>query len=357
MKLTDQQFLFELLSTPSPTGFELAGQKKWLSYIKKHTKITGNDAYGSAWGTIKGAKKGLTIMLESHADEIGYMTKYITDDGFIHIDRIGGSDAATARGRKVNILTKKGPVPGIIGNTAIHIREWRDEKAPKMHELYIDVGAKDKKEVEKLGIRVGLPIVYDYNPYLLGKDLLVSRALDNRIGGYILAQVAKQISKKTKDLAGQVHFVNAVQEEIGGFGASMVTNRLKPDIAICLDVCHSTDTPGIDKTKFGGNKLRSGPTITHGTCNHPLLVERIVDVAKKKKIDIQHEASAYHSGTDTDKIFQVAEGIPSALVSLPLRYMHSVVEAVSIKDIESTVDLLASVVLSLRSNDQFTLSL
>lgn len=357
MKLTDQAFLFDLLNTPSPTGFELEGQKKWLSFVKKHTKTSGNDAYGSAWGTVKGAKKGLTIMLESHADEIGYMTKYITDEGFIHIDRIGGSDAATARGRKVAILTKKGPVHGIIGNTAIHIRDWRDEKAPKMHELFIDIGAKNKKEVEKLGIRVGLPIVYADEPYLLGKDMVVSRALDNRIGGYILAQVLKNVAKKSKDLAGTVHVVNAVQEEIGGYGASMVTNRLKPDVAICLDVTHSTDTPGIDKTKFGAIKLRSGPSVTHGTCNHPLVVERIMDVAKKKNIDLQHDASAYHSGTDTDKIFQVAEGIPSALVSLPLRYMHSVVEAVSMSDIESTVDLLTSVVLSLRSNDQFTLSL
>lgn len=356
MTLQDKDFLFDLLATPSPTGFEKAGQKKWVDFAKKITKNVQSDAYGTAWATLEGAKKGPTIMLEAHADEIGYITKYITDEGFIHIDRVGGSDAATARGRKIMILTKSGPVYGIIGNTAIHIRDWRDEKAPKIHELYIDVGATNKKDVEKMGIRVGLPIVYADEPYLLGKDLLVSRALDNRIGGYIITQVLKRLAKKTKDMQCTLHVVNAVQEEIGGHGASMVTHRLKPNMAICLDVCHSTDTPGIDKTKFGGMKMRSGPTITHGTSSHPLVNERIETVATAKKMKLQHESSSNHSGTDTDSIFRVAEGVPSALVSLPLRYMHSVVETVSIEDINATIDLLEAVILSIKSNDEFAVT-
>lgn len=356
MNTADKTFLLDLLATPSPTGFETAGQKKWLQYIKKSVKTTGYDKYGSAWGTVPGPKNAPVFMLESHVDEIGYMVKHITNEGFIHINTIGGSDAATARGRKVHILTKDVPVPGLIGNTAIHIRDWRDEKAPKIHELYIDIGAKDKKEVEKMGIRVGLPIVYAYDPYFLNKDVLVSRALDNRIGGYIVAQVLKRLAKASS-LQVTVHGVNAVQEEIGGYGALMVTHRLRPDAAICLDVTHSTDTPGIDKSKFGGTALRAGPTVTHGTCNHPVLVERIMNVAEKKKIPLQHEASSNHSGTDTTAIYRVQEGVPSALVSLPLRYMHSVVEMVSLKDIEHTINLLEAVVLSLKASDSFSVTL
>lgn len=356
MNSADKTFLLDLLTTPSPTGFETAGQKKWLQYVKKHVSTTNYDAYGSAWATINGPKNAPVLMLESHADEIGYMVKHVSAEGFIYIDRIGGSDAATGRGRKVHILTKDGVVPGIIGNTAIHIRDWRDEKSPKIHELFIDVGAKNKKEIDKLGIRVGLPIVYADEPYFLQKDVLVSRALDNRIGGYIVAQVMKRLAN-AKNLAVTVQGVNAVQEEIGGHGASMMTHRLKPTMAICLDVCHSTDTPGIDKTKFGDTALRSGPAITHGSSNHPVLVEHIITVATKKKIPIQHQAIANHSGTDTDAIFKVAEGVPSALISLPLRYMHSVVEMVSVPDIELTIDVLEAVVLSIKASDSFSVQL
>ena len=347
-------FLLDLLNTPSPTGFEFRGQKKWVDYTRQFADAVQNDAYGNAWATLTGdARKPRRIMLEAHADEIGYMVKTITKEGFLNLDRIGGSDAATARGRRLDILGDKGVVRGIIGNTAIHIREKDNEKAPQVHELYVDVGAKNEKEVAAMGLRVGHAAVYADAAELIGKDLIMGRALDNRMGGFIIAQVMKRLAARKKRISSTVIAVNAVQEEIGGHGAKMVTHRLMPDVAVCLDVTHATDTPGIDKAKHGEVKLGGGPSVTHGTCNHPQVVERLLAAAKKVKVDIQHESSSRYSGTDTDEIFRVQHGIPSGLISLPLRYMHSVVEMANLKDVEQVIQVLVAFVESVSEKDEF----
>lgn len=353
MDKSAKAFLFDLLATPSPTGFETAGQRKWVDYVRPFAAIVENDAYGSAWAVLEG-KSPLKVMLEAHADEIGFMVKHVTKEGFIHIDRIGGSDYATARGRRVIFQTDRGPVKGIIGNTAIHIRDRSGgEKAPELHELYVDVGADSEKEVEKLGLRVGHPGVYADTVEEFGDGRLAGRALDNRIGGFIIAEVMRRIRKQHARLNCTVIAANCVQEEIGGFGARMLSYRLHPDVAICLDVTHATDTPGIEKAKHGSVKLGGGPTLTHGTCCHPNVVKRLIKIAEKAEIPIQHEASSRFSGTDTDDIFWSRGGIPSALVSLPLRYMHSVVECVDLKDVEQVIALLTAFALSLKSGDVF----
>ena len=354
-----KKFLFDLLSTPSPTGFEVEGQRVWAKYLKKYSDVVDNDAYGNTWATVQGTHKTKSVMLEVHADEIGYMVKYISPEGYLAIDRIGGSDVATARGRWITLFGDKGEVPGIIGNTAIHIRDRKggEEKTPEVHELYVDVGAKSDKEVEKMGIRVGHPLVYSDTLRDLGKDCIAGRALDNRIGGYIVSQVMRKISKSKKKPVWTVHAVNAVQEEIGGYGAKMITHRLLPEIAVVFDVTHSTDTPGIKKEQHSKLVMRGGPTVTHGACNHPAVVDRLISTAKKNKITIQHEAAGRYSGTDTDQIYHVQEGIPSALVSIPLRYMHSVVEMANIQDIDHAVTLLTDFVLSLDAKDEFGVKL
>lgn len=351
MEKAAKDFLFELLRTPSPTGFEAAGQEVWLKEVSKYADETANDAYGSAWGILKGGSKK-TLMLEAHCDEIGYMVKHVLPAGFLAIDLIGGSDAATARGRRVTIFGDKGEVPGIIGNIAIHIRERKDEKAPEVHELIVDIGAKNEKEVTAMGVRVGCPLVYSESVSEIGKSGLVARALDNRLGGFIIAQVLKNLSQG-KIPAWNVVVLNSVQEEIGCYGARMATYRLSPDAAVVFDVTHATDTPGIKNEKYGKVEMRKGPTITHGGCNHPNVVARLVETAQKKKIPLQHEASSRHSGTDTGVIFMTKEGIPSALVSLPLRYMHSAVEMVDLSDVEKTIDLLTGFVQSLSAKDEF----
>jgi putative aminopeptidase FrvX len=355
MKPAAKKFLIDLLTTPSPTGFEHRGQSQWVGQLRHHADAVESDAYGTAWATLTGAgKKPIRIMLEAHADEIGYMVKYISKEGFISIDRIGGSDVATARGRRVDLLGDKGTVRGVIGNVAIHIRENReDEKAPKVHELWIDIGATSADEVAAAGIRVGHPAVYADGVEEVGQYRLVGRAIDNRIGGFILAQVMERLSQSKKRPAASVIAVNAVQEEIGGNGAKMAAHRLMPDVAIVLDVTHATDTPAVDVKKHGEVKLGAGPTLTHGSANHPAVVQRLMQVAEKKKICLQHESSSRFTGTDTDVIFTQQHGIPSALVSLPLRYMHSVVEMADLRDVEQVIQLLTAFCESVKETDEF----
>ena len=344
--------MFELLETPSPVGFEMPGQRVWADYVRKTADAVECDAYGSTWGTLGEGRK--SVMLAAHADEIGYMVKQITSDGFLRIDRLGGSDSATGRGRRLRIFGDKGEVPGIIGNTAIHLRaDLANEKAPKSHQLWVDVGASSAEEAEGLGIRVGHPAVYSDGPLELNRQRVVSRAIDNRIGGFIIAQVMKKVAAAKRKPAFQLVCLNAVQEEIGGNGALMATHRLMPDVSLCLDVTHATDTPGIDNARHGQVKLGGGPTLTHGGANHPLVIERLEKVARAKRISIQHEASSRFTGTDTDRIFTVREGVPSALVSLPLRCMHSVVETADLGDVQDTINLMAGFVLSLRARESF----
>jgi putative aminopeptidase FrvX len=353
-------FLFDLLNTPSPTGFELPGQRKWAAYTRQFADRVDNDAYGNAWATVDGrSPQPRRIMLEAHADEIGFIVKHITKEGYLRVDRIGGSDTATARGRRITILGTKGPVRGLIGNTAIHLRRdsLGDEKAPKIHELYVDVGVSKAEEVAELGIRVGHPAVYSDAAEPFGKDRIVGRALDNRMGGFIIAQVLARLSTRRDGLKSTVIAVNAVQEEIGGHGAKMVAQRLQPDVAIVIDVTHATDTPGIEAAVHGEVKLGGGPSVTHGTANHPLVIQRLIDVAGAQNIPLQHESSSRYSGTDTDVIFNVGPGIPSALVSLPLRYMHSVIELAHFDDIEKVIALLTAFVESVAETDTFSVSL
>lgn len=352
------QFLFELLETPSPTGFEVKGQRVWAEYVGKHADEVSMDAYGNTWAWIRSGKpEAKVLMLEAHADEIGYMIKYITPEGFLKLDRVGGSDAAVARGRRLRIFGSKGEVFGITGNTAIHLRKGGEEKAPTMEDIFVDVGAKSDKEVAKMGLRVGHVAVYQDGPVEMQGGKIVCRALDNRIGGYILAEVIKRMSSQKEKPQWDVVFLNAVQEEIGGNGAKMATHRLRPDAALCLDVTHATDTPGLDKGKVGGVTLGGGPSITHGSANHPLVVEHIEKAAEKAKITLQHEASSRFTGTDTDKIFISRDGVPSALISLPLRYMHSPVEMVDRDDVEATIELLIAFIMRLEEKNSFHFTL
>ena len=358
MHPNDKTFLFDLLETPSPVGHEMAGQRCWAKGIRPFADEVKCDAYGNTWATLKG-KSDKVLMLEAHADEIGYVVKHVTKDGFIRVDRLGGSDAAVGQGRRLTIYGDKGEVPGILGNTAIHLRRdsLADEKVPKVHQLWIDVGASSAKDVEKLGVRVGHPVLYQDGPMDLAKGRIVSRALDNRLGGFVLRQVMKVLSEREGRPVFSILCLNAVQEEIGGNGAKMAAYHLKPDAAICLDVTHATDTPGLDHSKVGKVTLGGGPAVTHGGANHPLMVERIIETAKGSDISIQHEAAGRFTGTDTDSIFIARGGIPSALISFPLRCMHSVVETAEIADVEATVDLLVAFIDSLEESDTFAQSL
>lgn len=351
---TSSQFLENLLITPSPTGYESEGQKVWMDYISQYTDKVEADAYGSAIGKINTSADVMTVMLEAHADEIGMVVQHITDDGFVYLNKLGGSDSTIARAKRVFIHGKKGIVSGVTGNTAIHLQSKKNGggKEPQWKDIYVDIGAKSKDEALE-AVQIGDPVTYADDVEYLNEDIISARALDNRIGGFAIAQAMKTISENKKNLAVNVVALNSVQEEVGGFGARMMSYRHMPDAAIVTDVTHATDSPGIDQKEHGQVKLGSGPTVQHGGANHPKLVELIERTAVTKGIDVQHEATSVRTGTDTDSIFYQRTGIPSALVSVPIRYMHSPVETASLNDLQQLIDLMAESVLTMEPDQTF----
>jgi putative aminopeptidase FrvX len=348
-------FLEELLVTPSPTGFESAGQSVWLEYIKQFADEVNYDAYGSATAHLHVDDDAPTIMLEAHCDEIGMMIQHITSDGFVYVNKLGGSDSTIARAKHVHVHTKNGIVAGIVGNTAIHLQDKKNGggKQPAWKDIYIDIGARDREQALKM-VQIGDPITYADDFEFLTDDILTGRALDNRIGGFMIAQAFRQLSERRDELKVNVIALNSVQEEIGGFGARMMTYRNMPDVALVTDVTHATDTPGINQKEHGQVKLSEGPTLTHGAANHPKIVELLEQIAESKEIPVQHEATSVRTGTDTDSIFYQQTGVPSALISLPLRYMHSPVETAAVQDIEHLIQLMTEGVIAMDGNQKFT---
>jgi endoglucanase len=349
-----REFLEKLIVTPSPTGYETEGQKVWKEFISQYADKVESDAYGSAMARLHINADLPTIMLEAHADEIGMVVQHISDDGFVTLNRIGGSDSTIARAKRIVIHSKKGRVTGVVGNTAIHLQEKKNGGGtqPAWKDIYADIGVSSKDEALEL-IQVGDPVTYDDELEYLNDDIITGRALDNRIGGFVIAHALKELKNRKKDLKVNVIALNSVQEEIGGFGARMMSFRHMPDAALVTDVTHATDTPGINNKEHGTVKLGKGPSVQHGGANHRAVVRLIEETAEKHKIDIQHEATGVRTGTDTDSIFYQKTGIPSALVSLPLRYMHSPVETASLSDVENLVKLMAETVLAMEEDQVF----
>jgi putative aminopeptidase FrvX len=357
MNTKAKEFLFDLLNTPSPAGFESEGQRTWMNYVRPFADAVENDAYGNAWATLTGQGSPARIMLEAHADEIGFMIQNVAEDGFLYVTRIGGSDRSIARGKRLTILGDKGPVTAVIGNTAIHIREKDNEKIPEVHELHLDIGANSKEEVEARGIRVGHPAIFSDTAEELVPGRIIGRAIDNRIGGFILSQVLANLTTSGNRPSATLFAVNSVQEEIGGSGMKMISYRLEPSVAVVLDVTHATDSPGINRNKHGSIKLGGGPTVTHGTANHPGVVRRLIALADELGIPLQHEASSRFTGTDTDHVYPMRGGVPSALLSVPLRYMHSTIEMVDLSDVERCVELLTHFSRAIAGQEEFSPSL
>lgn len=336
-----EQFLFDYLNNASPTGFEAAGQKLWLNYIKPYIDDYQVDNYGTVYGVIN-PDAPFKVVIEAHADEISWFVSYIGDDGLINVIRNGGSDHMIAPSKRVNIHTKKGIVKGIFGWPAIHLRDASKDTAPTIKNITIDVGAKDKKEVESMGIHVGCVITYEDELMILNKKFYTGRALDNRMGGFMIAEVARLINETKTKLPFGLYICNSVQEEVGLRGAEMIVNKIKPDIAIITDVCHDTTTPMIDKKANGDFKCGSGPVITYAPAVHNFIRELIINTAEKEKIKFQRDAASRVTGTDTDAFAYTGGGVPSALISLPLRYMHTTVETVAKSDVEDVIKLIFS---------------
>lgn len=352
MRESSLEFLRTLLHTPSPVGHETRGQRVWLDYAAQFADETYSDAYGNCVAVLnKGGSPRL--MLAGHADEIAMAVNYVDDDGFIYVRRMGGIDPAITKAQRVTIHTRKGPVRGVVGNVAPHLMKFEGEqKPPKIHDLFIDIGVESKKEAKKL-VEIGDPITLVDEFEVLRGDLAVARAFDNRIGTWSVAETLRLLRESKTRLQAEVCAVSNVQEEVGGFGARQIGYALKPDVALVVDVTHATDYPTVSKAQHGHIKLGKGPTLTRGGCNHPEVYARLEEVARKKKIPLQFEAMSATSGTDTDSLFWTRGGIPSGLVSLPNRYMHSPVEVVNLKDLQQIPELLAGFALSLRQGEEF----
>lgn len=346
------QFLEKYINNPSPTGFETSGQKMWLEYIRPYIDEYITDTYGTVVGVIN-PEASYKVVIEAHADEISWFVNYITKDGYIYLKKNGGSDHAIAPSMRVNIHTTKGIVKGVFGWPAIHVRDNENDKAPTMKTIFLDLGCNTKEEVEALGVHVGSVATFEDEFRVLNDRFYLGRALDNRIGGYMIAEVARKLSENGIKLPFGLYIVNSVQEEIGLRGAEMIAHRIKPDMAIVTDVCHDTQSPVYDKKSSGDLACGKGPVLTYGPAVQNNLLNMIIDVANRKEISFQR-ASAYRAtGTDTDAFAYSNAGVASALISLPLKYMHTTVEMVHKDDVEQIINLMYEFLVQLPAGNDF----
>lgn len=345
-------FLVNYLNNPSPTGFEKEGQKLWLDYIKPYIDSHFVDTYGTVVGVINPNAK-YKVVIEAHADEISWFVNYITKEGFIYLKRNGGSDHQIAPSKRVNIHTKKGIVKAIFGWPAIHTRTLISEKPPKLDNIFLDCGCSNKKEVEDLGIHVGCVVTYEDQFMKLNNQFYVGRALDNRIGGFMIAEVIRLLKLNNIKLPFGLYITNSVQEEVGLRGAQMITETIRPDVAIITDVCHDTGTPMINKIKQGDIACGKGPALFYGPAVQNNLLNLLIETAQEHKIPFQRGAVSRSTGTDTDAFAYSTGGVASTLVSLPLRYMHTTVESAHRNDVQDVIRLIYYFLQKIKNNHNF----
>jgi putative aminopeptidase FrvX len=349
LKKSSLEFLEKYLNNASPTGYESEGQKIWMDYLKPYVDTFITDIYGTAVGVINPEAK-FKVVIEGHSDEISWYVNYITNDGLIYVIRNGGSDHQIAPSKRVNIHTKNGIVKGVFGWPAIHTRNRSKEETPKIENIFIDLGCSTKEEVEKLGVHVGCVITYPDEFIVLNDNKFVCRALDNRMGGFMIAEVARLLKENKKTLPFGLYITNSVQEEVGLRGAEMITKTIRPNLAIVTDVCHDSTTPMIDKKIEGETQIGKGPVITYAPAVQNNLRELILNTAEENKIPFQRLASSRVTGTDTDAFAYSNGGVASALISLPLRYMHTTVEMVHRDDVENVIKLIYETLLKIEDN-------
>ncbi|RFZ82129.1 M42 family peptidase [Mucilaginibacter terrenus] len=346
-------FFERYINNPSPTGFEWKGQQMWLDYIKPYIDDYYVDNYGTAVGVINPTAE-YKVVIEAHADEISWFVNYITNDGLIYVIRNGGSDHQIAPSKRVNIYTETGVVKAVFGWPAIHTRLGGEkEEAPTLKNIFLDCGCTSKEEVEKLGIHVGCVITYEDEFMVLNDRYYVGRALDNRAGGFMIAEVARLLKENNIKLPFGLYVVNAVQEEIGLRGAEMIAHRIKPNVAIVTDVTHDTNTPMINKITQGDLSCGKGPVISYAPAVQNNLNKLLIESAQKAGIPFQRQASSRSTGTDTDAFAYSNDGVPSALISLPLRYMHTTVEMIHKEDVDNVIRLIYESLLSIQAGQDF----
>lgn len=347
------EFLERLLNAAGPSGFEVAPARVWRQEAEGFSDEVVTDVSGNSIAVVnKGGSP--RVMLAGHIDEIGLQVTYVNDDGYLFFDEIGGWDSQVLVGQRVQVLGSQGQVPGVIGKKPIHLlKKSEQEKATKVRDLWVDLGASSEEEVSELGIRVGDPMVLDAGMVRLAGDRIASRAVDNRIGAYVVLEALRLLSVDPPSAAA--YAVATVQEEIAysGGGARASAFALEPDVALVVDVTFSTDVPDIEKKELGDHAIGGGPVLSRGSANHPVVFDRLVDAAEAEEIPFTIQAAPRSTRTDADGIHLVRMGVPTGLVSVPNRYMHSPNELVSLGDLEKAARLLASFIRRLEADSDF----
>jgi endoglucanase len=343
-------FLSELLHARSPSGYEAEAQRVFDRHVKPAADTYAQDALGNRIATLN-PKGDPILMLAGHMDELGLLITYVNKDGFIYFDTVGGHDLSVISGRRVIIQTEKGPVKGVTGKRAIHLMDEEDrKKVPKKHEIWIDIGARSKKEALER-VSIGDAATYDHEFELIHGSVGAARAFDNKVGAYVIGETLLRLAREKKSLDARVVAVATAQEEIGTRGAITAAYSVNPHLAIAVDVGHATDHPDCDNRKFGETKLGDGPIICRGANINPKIYQRLIAAAKKTKIPYQLEADPRPTGTDARAIQMGRAGVATGLVSIPLRYMHTPSEVVDLEDVERCVKLLVQFAKELDKGD------
>ena len=353
----DKDFLLSYMRTDSPSTFEVEGQKVWVEQINKLGLETTVDNYGNAFAVLKSKSPNgdkYKVVIDAHSDEIGWMICNITDDGFIYVKRNGGTDHEITPSTRVRILTEHGKVNGVFGTTPIHLKDKETPYKPTEDNIYIDVLAPSKEEVLKLGIEVGNYVVFDRQPEIIDDKYIISKALDDKIGGFVNAEVLRHLIEQNVELPYDLYIVNSVQEELGLRGAKMITDTIKPNVAICFDVCFDTNAPGVNKEKFGNHKMGEGIVFRTGMDVHPHLLKLMKKVATDN--DFEYKVSVGGGGGTNTHSYNLSNGgVISSTLSIPLRYMHTPNEVVLLEDIQTSVDYLVELLKNIENGHDFRL--
>lgn len=348
----DKEFMGRYLGAYSPVSMEREGQAIWAAYVSQWADEMHSDSYGNAWAVIRSRSNpgAYRVVIEAHCDEIAWIVSHVSDDGRVWVNKLGGSDVQIAPSKRVVVHTRRhGAVPGVFGWTAVHLRKGQD-KAPELKGLFLDLGLDSDKKVAAAGVEVGNVATFS-DPFESMGEYYVGRALDNKMGGVIIAHVARAVRESGADLPYDLYVVNCVQEEVGLHGAKMVAQSIRPDVAIVTDVCHNTCTPGVDKKHDCEIRGGLGPAISHTAQNHRLLIELIREAADASGIPVQLAVGSY--GNDTMGFFLANGGVPTAIISLPLKYMHTTVEMAHKSDVSATAELMLQTLLRIRAGHSF----
>ncbi|MCK9249422.1 MAG: M20/M25/M40 family metallo-hydrolase [Solirubrobacteraceae bacterium] len=342
--MTLPSVLHELLTTPAPSGREAAAADVWRRHAGAFAAVE-HDVVGSSVARVAGSADDPSavpsLAVVGHIDEIGLIVTHVDERGFLRVAQVGGWDPQQLVGQRVTLITRDGSLPGVVGKKPIHLMESDDRtRAAKLKELSIDIGAADRDDALEV-VRVGDVAVIDVQPLELRNGRVASRSMDNRIGSFVAYEVARLVAE-AGGAPGEVQGWAVAQEETGLSGAKTTAHRVRPDIAVVVDVTFASDQPGVDANEIGEHALGSGPVIERGTPLHPWVTDKLIEIAEREGIDHTVSAVGRATGTDADAVHIAADGIATAVVSVPLRYMHSSVETAQIDDIHATARLIAA---------------